>query len=201
MAKHTVKVDLNLIENFKIEGKAGNHTVFIDQPKNVKGTDTGPNPSEYFLLSLGGCIITIARMAARQKRIKLNDFKLQVEVLLGTGIRIGELEALEPIYQAGTLSGNPVAVAAGIATLKKISQPDFYKNLLDKAEHLEKELGLLAEKHGVAAVTNRTGLYVGYIPGLPGAHSQGETLDELNKNLQEVVATGWHAIRPTDTRS
>jgi len=32
-----------------------------------------------------------------------------------------------------------------------------------------------------------TGLYVGYIPGLPGAHSQAETLDELNKNLKEVV--------------
>lgn len=32
-----------------------------------------------------------------------------------------------------------------------------------------------------------TGLYVGYVPGFPGAHSQGETLDELNANLQEVV--------------
>jgi predicted RNase H-like HicB family nuclease len=32
-----------------------------------------------------------------------------------------------------------------------------------------------------------TGLYVGYIPGLPGAHSQAETLDELNQNLREVV--------------
>ena len=32
-----------------------------------------------------------------------------------------------------------------------------------------------------------TGLYVGYIPGLPGAHSQAETLDELNRNLKEVV--------------
>ncbi len=32
-----------------------------------------------------------------------------------------------------------------------------------------------------------TGLFVGYIPGFPGAHSQGETLDELKKNLQEVV--------------
>lgn len=32
-----------------------------------------------------------------------------------------------------------------------------------------------------------TGLYVGYIPGLPGAHSQGETLDELCRNLQEVI--------------
>ena len=33
-----------------------------------------------------------------------------------------------------------------------------------------------------------TGLYVGHIPGWPGAHSQGETLDELQGNLQEVIA-------------
>lgn len=33
-----------------------------------------------------------------------------------------------------------------------------------------------------------TGLFVGYIPGFPGAHSQGETLDELSENLREVVA-------------
>lgn len=32
-----------------------------------------------------------------------------------------------------------------------------------------------------------TGLFVGYIPGFTGAHSQGETLDELNENLKEVV--------------
>ena len=33
-----------------------------------------------------------------------------------------------------------------------------------------------------------TGLYVGYVPGFPGAHSQAETLDELQRNLQEVIA-------------
>lgn len=33
----------------------------------------------------------------------------------------------------------------------------------------------------------QTGLYVGYIPGFPGAHSQGETLDELKENLREVL--------------
>jgi predicted RNase H-like HicB family nuclease len=32
-----------------------------------------------------------------------------------------------------------------------------------------------------------TGLYVGYVPGFPGAHSQGETLDELQVNLREVI--------------
>jgi predicted RNase H-like HicB family nuclease len=33
-----------------------------------------------------------------------------------------------------------------------------------------------------------TRLYVGYVPGFPGAHSQGETLEELNENLKEVIA-------------
>jgi predicted RNase H-like HicB family nuclease len=32
-----------------------------------------------------------------------------------------------------------------------------------------------------------TGLYVGYVPGWPGAHTQGETLDELSSNLREVI--------------
>lgn len=33
-----------------------------------------------------------------------------------------------------------------------------------------------------------TGYFVGFVPGFPGAHSQGETLDELNRNLQEVIS-------------
>ena len=44
--------------------------------------------------------------------------------------------------------------------------------------------------HQYTAVIERcaeTGFYVGYIPGFAGAHSQGETLDELNVNLKEVI--------------
>ena len=33
-----------------------------------------------------------------------------------------------------------------------------------------------------------TGIFVGFVPGFPGAHSQGATLDELNANLREVIA-------------
>ncbi|MEW6533196.1 MAG: type II toxin-antitoxin system HicB family antitoxin [Thermodesulfobacteriota bacterium] len=43
---------------------------------------------------------------------------------------------------------------------------------------------------GFTAVIERcpdTGLYVGYVPGFPGAHSQAETLDELHRNLREVI--------------
>lgn len=44
--------------------------------------------------------------------------------------------------------------------------------------------------HNFTAVIEKcseTGLFVGYVPGFPGAHSQGETLDELNENLREVI--------------
>lgn len=44
--------------------------------------------------------------------------------------------------------------------------------------------------HAYTAVIERcpdTKLYVGYVPGFPGAHSQAETLDELHTNLQEVI--------------
>jgi predicted RNase H-like HicB family nuclease len=41
-----------------------------------------------------------------------------------------------------------------------------------------------------------TGLYVGYVPGFPGAHSQGETFEELNENLKEVVTLLLEAGEP-----
>jgi len=50
--------------------------------------------------------------------------------------------------------------------------------------------GLYKMKNFTAVIEKcpETGLYVGFVPGFPGAHSQAETLDELNKNLEEVVA-------------
>lgn len=44
--------------------------------------------------------------------------------------------------------------------------------------------------HNFTAVVEKcaeTGLFVGYVPGFPGAHSQAKTLDELNGNLREVI--------------
>ena len=57
---------------------------------------------------------------------------------------------LGPVYQAGTLSGNPVAVACGLATLHEIQQPGFYKRLSEQTAKLVKGLGAMAKKHGVA---------------------------------------------------
>lgn len=62
-----------------------------------------------------------------------------------------------PVYQAGTLSGNPVAMAAGLATLKILSQPGFYEDLEKKAAELHSALEEAAEQAGQAVNINRVG--------------------------------------------
>lgn len=66
--------------------------------------------------------------------------------IIGGGLPVGAYGASKeimasispdgPVYQAGTLSGNPVAMAAGIATLKQCLEKDFYKNLEEKTKYL-----------------------------------------------------------------
>ncbi len=62
-----------------------------------------------------------------------------------------------PVYQAGTLSGNPLAMAAGIATLKLLQQPGVYERLNDKAAHFAAGLAEVARKTGVPITLNRVG--------------------------------------------
>ncbi|PCJ32947.1 MAG: glutamate-1-semialdehyde-2,1-aminomutase [Gammaproteobacteria bacterium] len=64
---------------------------------------------------------------------------------------------LGPVYQAGTLSGNPVAMAAGLSTLKLVQQTDFHKQLDAKAKALVTGLKQRAEKAGIAVTTNQVG--------------------------------------------
>ena len=62
-----------------------------------------------------------------------------------------------PVYQAGTLSGNPLAMAAGVATLKVLREPGFYVRLEEKAVSYADELKRLAEKYSMATTLNRAG--------------------------------------------
>ena len=61
-----------------------------------------------------------------------------------------KIAPLGPVYQAGTLSGNPLAVAAGLATLRLIQAPGFFVELERRAEALCEGLSAAAIKHGVA---------------------------------------------------
>ncbi|MEW8319080.1 MAG: glutamate-1-semialdehyde 2,1-aminomutase [Candidatus Thiodiazotropha sp.] len=64
---------------------------------------------------------------------------------------------LGPVYQAGTLSGNPVAMTAGLKTLELISAPGFFERLGDKVERLVDGIMQQAEAAGIALAENRVG--------------------------------------------
>ena len=65
------------------------------------------------------------------------------------------------IYQAGTLSGNPIAMAAGIATLKELKKPGVYEALNEKSKRLITGLGNAAQKAGIAARVGHVGSMLG----------------------------------------
>lgn len=62
-----------------------------------------------------------------------------------------------PMYQAGTLSGNPLAMTAGIETLKELQQPSIWRQLEARSVQLEDGLRSAAEEAGVAIIFNRVG--------------------------------------------
>jgi glutamate-1-semialdehyde 2,1-aminomutase len=65
-----------------------------------------------------------------------------------------QIAPLGPVYQAGTLSGNPVAMAAGLATLDGLDTPGFYDALAESTERLVSGLGQAASRAGVPFATN-----------------------------------------------
>jgi len=68
-----------------------------------------------------------------------------------------------PVYQAGTLSGNPVAMAAGLATLEHIDEPGFYEALGASTRRLTDGLAAAAEKSGIALSTENEGGMFGFV--------------------------------------
>jgi glutamate-1-semialdehyde 2,1-aminomutase len=68
-----------------------------------------------------------------------------------------------PVYQAGTLSGNPVAMAAGLATLELIDQPGFYEALAERTTQLVEGVARAASETGVPLATEHAGGMFGFI--------------------------------------
>jgi len=65
------------------------------------------------------------------------------------------------VYQAGTLSGNPVAMAAGLATLEQLRRPGVYETLENRSHRLAAGLAAAARRHGVPVSFNRVGSMLG----------------------------------------
>ncbi len=91
--------------------------------------------------------------------------------IIGGGLPVGayggKREIMEhiapqgPVYQAGTLSGNPLAMAAGIATLTQLKKPGFYDALDEKADQLATGLEKAARTAGIKTNINRVGSMIG----------------------------------------
>ncbi|QDZ28880.1 glutamate-1-semialdehyde 2,1-aminomutase [Noviherbaspirillum sp. UKPF54] len=100
------------------------------------------------------------------------------------------LAPLGPVYQAGTLSGNPVAVAAGMATLKLIQKPGFYEYLSAQTAKLAQGLSAAAKDAGIAfcadSVGGMFGLY--FAPSIPGSYVEMMACDKSRFN------TFFHAM-------
>ena len=101
-----------------------------------------------------------------------------------------QIAPLGPVYQAGTLSGNPVAVAAGLATLNAISVPGFYEALAMRTRSLTDGLARVAKDAGVPLVAQS----VGGMFGLYFAKAIPDSYDAVMACDKERFSKFFHAM-------
>ena len=101
-----------------------------------------------------------------------------------------KLAPIGNVYQAGTLSGNPLAVAAGLSTLNIISQPGFFETLGHRVEKLMVGMDLLAKKSGHAFSTD----YVGGMFGIYFSENKPHSLAEVTASDIEKFKRFFHAM-------
>ncbi|MBS0345795.1 MAG: glutamate-1-semialdehyde 2,1-aminomutase [Proteobacteria bacterium] len=180
-AKHTIVLDYNnpaeLEETFKARG--GDIACVIIEP--IAGNMNLVKPSaEYMHLLRRLCtehgtvlifdeVMTGFRVGSRgvQGLFGITPDLTTLGKVIGGGMPVGAfggrrdiMEKIAPlggVYQAGTLSGSPVAVAAGLASLEQIAKPGFYEVLTARTERLVAGLNAAAAKHGVTFIADSVG--------------------------------------------
>ncbi|MGE4267447.1 MAG: glutamate-1-semialdehyde 2,1-aminomutase [Deferribacterales bacterium] len=178
-AKHTLIAQYNDIESVKklisenkgqiacllVEPVAGNMGLVL--PKDGFLADLRKACDSDGILLLLDEVITgfrIAKGGAQEYYGVMPDITTMGKII-GGGLPVGAfggrrdlmqmMSPVGPVYQAGTLSGNPLATAAGITMLTKLSQPDFYKNLKAKADILYDAMADNSKKLGLNYAFNR----------------------------------------------
>ena len=124
--------------------------------------------------------------------------------IIGGGLPVGAfggkeeiMESLSPeggVYQAGTLSGNPLAMSAGIATLKLLQEEGFYQQIEEKSAYLEKGLKQVAANGPVATCFQRVGgMFCTYFqdgPVLSFADAVQSDTEQFSKFFRSMLALG-----------
>ena len=103
-------------------------------------------------------------LGGAQKLFKITPDLTVLGKIIGGGLPVGAIAGkaqiidffapVGPVYQAGTLSGNPLAMASGLATIELVSQKDFHKKLELSTAKLARGLESLAQKQGVDLCVN-----------------------------------------------
>ena len=105
-----------------------------------------------------------------------------------------QMAPVGPVYQAGTLSGNPLAVAAGLATLKILREPGTYEKLEEKGRALEEQTLTLARQAGLPLCLNRVGsmftLFFTDAPVTDLVGAQTSDTRRFQRFFQEMLAQG-----------
>jgi putative redox protein len=96
-AMKTVTVKATGPDGWVVKTVAGKHEAFIDQPEAMGGTDTAPTPLDYIFVALGGCLVTIAKIVAMQRKIDLRG----VEVDVSGEINLEVLRGQNTVDRAG----------------------------------------------------------------------------------------------------
>ena len=120
--------------------------------------------------------------------------------IIGAGLPVGAfggkreiMECIAPlggVYQAGTLSGNPLAMRAGKAMFDELTLDDFYEELSAKTAALVDGLQALADKHGVDFAT----CYVGGMFGIFFAKTLPQNFDEVSQTDSQKFAKFFHGM-------
>lgn len=151
-----------------VEPVPANMGVFLPEPGFLEGLRS--ITSQYGALLIFDEVISGFRLGkgGAQEHYGVMPDITTLGKIIGGGLPVGayggrkeimeKLAPLGPVYQAGTLAGNPLAMSAGLATLKILNEtPDFYQKLDQKAALLEKGLVENLKTAGVSGIINRIG--------------------------------------------
>jgi glutamate-1-semialdehyde 2,1-aminomutase len=100
------------------------------------------------------------------------------------------LAPMGPVYQAGTLSGNPLAVVAGLATLKLLCRPGTYAELAAKGQRLEDGLRITLNQYGIKGVINRVGSMLTLFFGV----DRVDNPEDARRGDRKIFRSYFHAM-------